>query len=185
MLLPFVVYAGPCDGVVADAAAVRTGKGEGDRRNNAFIRSRFFGGCGVKLISECTWIFPPYANCSGALFFLEEVNESGRIEAIMITLLTSRATARRRQGAGKTRSLDALAATRNMQEDGYVQQPLTVQTYGHPLAPEIPWPIRACEGDVSEQSHLGNRRRSKSRSLELRNANVVVKALRSISAPGW
>jgi len=101
MLLPFVVYAGPCDGVLADAAAVRTGKGERDRRKNALIRSRFFGGCGNKLISESTWILPPYANCSGASFFFEEVDESGRIEAVMITLLISCATARRRRGAGK------------------------------------------------------------------------------------
>jgi hypothetical protein len=101
MLLPFVVHAGHCDAVVADAAAVRTGKGEGERRKNALIRSRFFGGCGDKLISESTWIFPPYANCSGAFFFFEEVDESGRLEAVMITLPTSRATARRRRGAGK------------------------------------------------------------------------------------
>ena len=33
--------------------------------------------------------------------FFEEVNVSGRIEAVMITVLTSRATARRRRGAGK------------------------------------------------------------------------------------
>jgi len=101
MLLPFVVYAGPCDGVVADAAAVRTGKVEGGRRKNALIRSRFFGGCGDKLISEAACIFPPYANCAVEFFFPEEVNESGRIEAVMITLLTSCATARRRRGAGK------------------------------------------------------------------------------------
>jgi hypothetical protein len=101
MLLPFVVYAGPCDGVVVDAAAVRTGKGEGDRRKNAPIRSRFFQGCGDKFISEPIWTFPPYANCSGEFFSSEEVNESCRIEAVMITLLTSCATARRRRGAGK------------------------------------------------------------------------------------
>ena len=69
MLLPFVVDVGPCDGAVADAAAVRTGKGEGDRRKNPRSRSRLFGGCGDKLISEPTWIFPPYANCSGAFLF--------------------------------------------------------------------------------------------------------------------
>jgi len=69
MLLPFVVDVGPCYGAVADAAAVRTGKGEGDRRKNPRSRSRLFGGCGDKLISEPTWIFPPYANCSGAFLF--------------------------------------------------------------------------------------------------------------------
>lgn len=77
MLLPFVVDVGSCDGAVADAAAVRTGKGEGDRRKNALIRSRFFEGCGDKLISEPTGIFPPYANCAGEFFFSEEGNESG------------------------------------------------------------------------------------------------------------
>ena len=126
MLLPFVVYVGPCDGAVADgavadgavadAAAVRIGKGEGDRRKNALIRSRFFVGFRDKRISESTWIFPPCANCSGAFFFYGEVNESSWVEAVMITLLTSCATARRRRGAGKARSLDTSAATRDMQE---------------------------------------------------------------------
>lgn len=93
MLLPFLTFAGSCDGVRAGAAVGRVGKGEGDLPKNPRIRSRFLEGCMVKLISTLAWRGTYLRPAFAILSFRKRVIETGKDEAVMVAPITSCAAA--------------------------------------------------------------------------------------------